>query len=51
MALADEIRAIRDRALAGFNSVYEYDTDTVIAWDVARQVVSDVANAAVAKAL
>src|SRR5437764_10927340 len=40
MALADEIRALRDRVLADLNDAHDYYTDTKIAWDIVRQVIA-----------
>jgi hypothetical protein len=40
MALADDIRALRDRVLADLNSAHDYYTDTTIAWDMVRQVIA-----------
>jgi hypothetical protein len=34
MALADDIRALRDRVLADLNGSHDYYTDTIIAWDM-----------------
>ncbi len=40
MALADDIRALRDRVLADLNGAYDYYTDTKIAWDILVQVIA-----------
>lgn len=40
MALADDIRALRDRVLADLNGAHDYYTDTKIAWDIVRQVIA-----------
>jgi hypothetical protein len=37
MALADDIRVLRDRVLADLNGAHDYYTDTKIAWDIVRQ--------------
>ena len=34
MALADDIRALRDRVLADLNGAHDYYTDTKLAWDM-----------------
>lgn len=39
MALADDIRALRDRVLANLNSAHDYYTDTKIAWRIVHKVV------------
>jgi hypothetical protein len=40
MALADELRVLRDRALADLNEAFDYYTDTKIAWEIVRQVIA-----------
>jgi hypothetical protein len=40
MALADDIRALRDRVLADLNGAHDYYTDAKIAWDTVRQVIA-----------
>ena len=40
MALADDIRALRDRVLAELNGAHDYYTDTKIAWDIVRQFIA-----------
>lgn len=40
MGHADEIRSLRDRALADLNAAHDYYTDTRIAWDIVGRVVS-----------
>jgi hypothetical protein len=40
MALADDIRALRDRVLADLNGAHNYYTDTKIAWDIVRRVIA-----------
>lgn len=40
MALADDIRALRDRALADLNAAHDYYTDTKVAWDLVRRAVA-----------
>src|ERR1035437_3067579 len=40
MALADEIRSLRDRALADLNAAHDYYTDTKIAWDIIGRVIT-----------
>ena len=40
MALADDIRALRDRVLADLNAAHDYYTDTRIAWDLVRQIIA-----------
>jgi hypothetical protein len=39
MALAADITALRDRALADLNAAYDYYTDTKIAWEIARRFI------------
>ena len=39
MALADEIRELRDRALADLNAAHDYYSHTKIAWGIVRQSV------------
>jgi hypothetical protein len=39
MALADEIRVLRDRVLADLNAAHDYYMDTIIAWRIVRNVV------------
>ncbi|MEI8371482.1 MAG: hypothetical protein WCJ35_01475 [Planctomycetota bacterium] len=39
MALADDIRVLRDRALADLNAAHDYYTDTEIAWRIVQEVV------------
>jgi hypothetical protein len=41
MALADDIRALRDRVLADLNAAHDYFTDTTLAWDLVREVISE----------
>ena len=41
MALADEIAALRDRALADLNAAHDYYTDTKIAWDIVGRAIAD----------
>ncbi len=40
MALADDIRALRDRVLADLNAAHDYYTDTKIAWDIVHRVIA-----------
>ncbi len=40
MALADDIRALRDRVLADLNSAHDYYTDTKIAWRIVHKLVA-----------
>ena len=40
MALADDIRSLRDRALADLNAAHDYHTDTKIAWDIIGRVIT-----------
>jgi hypothetical protein len=40
MALADEIRALRDRALADLNAVHNYYTETAFAWEIVRSYIA-----------
>lgn len=40
MALADDIRALRDRVLGDLNAAHDYYTDTKIAWDIVRRVIA-----------
>ena len=40
MALSDEIRALRDRALADLDSAHDYYSDTKIAWQLVRNLIS-----------
>ncbi|HUG92881.1 MAG TPA: hypothetical protein VML55_18715 [Planctomycetaceae bacterium] len=40
MALADDLRALRDRVLADLNAAHDYYTDTKIAWDLVHQVIA-----------
>lgn len=40
MALADDIRALRDRVLLDLNAAHDYYTDTKIAWAITRQVIA-----------
>lgn len=40
MALADDIRALRDRVLADLNGAHDYYTDTKNAWDLVCQVIA-----------
>lgn len=40
MALADDIRALRDRALADLNAEHDYYTETQVAWEIVRRIVS-----------
>jgi hypothetical protein len=40
MALADEIRKLRDRALADLNAVHDYYTDTKLAWDIVDEYIA-----------
>jgi hypothetical protein len=39
MALADEIRRLRDRALAELHAAHDYYADTRVAWDIADQFI------------
>jgi hypothetical protein len=39
MALADDIRALRDRALADLNAAHDYYTDTEIAWRIVHKAI------------
>ena len=39
MALADDIRALRDRALADLNAAHDYYTDTKIAWQIVHKAI------------
>jgi hypothetical protein len=39
MALADEIRMLRDRILTDLNAVHDYYTDTKIAWNIVDQFI------------
>jgi hypothetical protein len=39
MALADDIRALRDRVLADLNAAHDYYTDTIIAWRIVYKAV------------
>ncbi len=41
MALADDIRALRDRALAELHAAHDYFSDTKIAWGIIRESVRD----------
>src|SRR5262249_29947731 len=40
MALADDIRALRDRVLADLKAAHDYYSDTKIAWGIVHQVVA-----------
>lgn len=40
MALSDDIRTLRDRALADLNSLHDYYMDTKIAWRIVHKVVA-----------
>ena len=40
MALADDIRGLRDRVLADLTAAHDYYTDTKTAWDIVRQTIS-----------
>lgn len=40
VALADDLRSLRDRVLADLHGDYDYYTDTRIAWDIVRQVIA-----------
>lgn len=40
MVLADEIRALRDRALADLDSAHDYYSDTKIAWQLVRNLIA-----------
>jgi hypothetical protein len=40
MALADDIRALRDRALTDLNAAHDYYTDTKIAWAIVGRVIA-----------
>ncbi|MCI0377102.1 MAG: hypothetical protein L0215_05830 [Gemmataceae bacterium] len=40
MALADDIRLLRDRALSELNAVHDYYIDTKIAWDIVDQFIA-----------
>jgi hypothetical protein len=39
MALADDVRALRDRAVAALNAAHDYYTDTKIAWRIVHKVI------------
>lgn len=39
MALADDIRALRNRVLGDLNDAHDYYADTKIAWDIVRQFI------------
>jgi len=39
MALAADITALRDRALADLSAAHDYYTDTKIAWDIVRRFI------------
>jgi hypothetical protein len=39
MALADDIRGLRDRAVAGLNAAHDYYPDTKIAWRIVHKVI------------
>ncbi len=39
MALADDIRALRDRAVGDLNAAYDYYTDTKIAWRIVHKLI------------
>jgi len=41
MALADEIKSLRDRVLSELNAAHDYYTDTRIAWDIVRRAIAD----------
>ena len=41
MSLADEIRLLRDRALADLRGVHDYYADTKIAWDIVHEYIAD----------
>src|SRR5258706_14383808 len=40
MALADDIRSLRDRVMADLNRSHDYYTETKIAWDIARRAIA-----------
>src|SRR5271167_180042 len=40
MALADDIRAHRDRAVADLKAAHDYYADTKIAWDIANKAIA-----------
>ena len=40
MALADDIRSLRDRVLADLNGAHDYYTDTQIAWETVRTAIA-----------
>lgn len=40
MALADEIRALRDQVLADLAAAYDYHTDTKVAWRIVHQAIA-----------
>ena len=40
MALADDIRSLRDRALADLNAAHDYYADTVTAWELVREAIA-----------
>jgi hypothetical protein len=40
MSLADEIRLLRDRALADLRAVHDYYADTKIAWDIVHEYIA-----------
>src|SRR5438552_3692609 len=40
MALADDIRGLRDRVLADLTAAHDYYTDTKTAWDIVRQAIA-----------
>jgi hypothetical protein len=40
MALADDIRALRDRALAELNATHDYYTDTKVAWRIVHRFIN-----------
>jgi hypothetical protein len=40
MALSDDIRALRDRALADINSIHDYYVETKVAWRIVDEVVA-----------
>ena len=41
MALAADIAALRDRAIADLNAAHDYHTDTKIAWDIVGLAIAD----------
>ena len=39
MALADDIRVLRDRVVVDLKTAHDYYTDTITAWDIVRQAI------------